>query len=269
MSPILVATLFYCLASSCQDRASISVPFHAACSLLLVKFANRHVATYLFGRSEVAIDFFTEKFKIKKGFDGALYCFGVWLMQYFLSRGFAQPCWIVFMAYTGFLVYRVFGWLETFVPVILRPFPYVNLQSSANVFLWVSLGLELGFDSNLLASTSIIALYLYWKFVITSIDQSLSATHDTAPSTAASIRTYFDTQLTAFDQAQRTGYPFSNLLSLVFYGCFLGINWSFVLIGFVREYNAIGLAGLYGLFEMIWEFFRFEPSYARRKTIVY
>lgn len=105
----------------------MSVLCHVGCSLLVLTFANRHLARHVSQTNDVAINIFNERFKIKKGLDSVVYCFWMWTLQYGISKGFADPCWIVFMAYSGFLVYRVYGWLETFVPVILRPFPYVNL----------------------------------------------------------------------------------------------------------------------------------------------
>jgi hypothetical protein len=57
-------------------------------------------------------------------------------------------------------------------------------------------------------------------------------------------------------------------LSLVIWICFLGINCTFLLIGCLREGDVVCLSGLYGLYEIIWEFVKVEPHWTRRKIIL-
>ena len=64
----------------------------------------------------------------------------------------------------------MFGFLETYVPNSIKPFPYVNLWSSSNVLLWINIGRELGFETNPLVFTAVVALYLYVQFMKASME---------------------------------------------------------------------------------------------------
>jgi len=135
-------------------------------------------------KRDCEVNIFTEKYKIKKGFDSVLYCFCLWLLQYRLCDGFNEGCWVTCYIYQGFIIYRMFGFLENFVPASIKPFPYINLWSSANILLWINIGRELGFETNSLIFTAAVALYLYLQFMKTSMEQSMNASQD--------VTTYFD-----------------------------------------------------------------------------
>ncbi len=86
------------------------------------------------------------------------------------------------------------------MPPSIRPFPYINLWSSSNIFMWISLGKELGFNLNPLILTASVAIYLYLQFVKTSIEQSMNASNE-------NIVTYFDATMTGYENAIKNGYP--------------------------------------------------------------
>jgi hypothetical protein len=82
------------------------------------------------------------------------------------------------------------------------------------------------------------------------------------------ISNYFTNTLAGYKNAIKNGYPQCGYLTLVIWLCFLGINLTFLLIGCVRDGDVVCLAGLYGVYEMIWEFLRVEPHWTRRKVIM-
>lgn len=126
--------------------------------------------------------------------------------------------------------------------------------------MWINIGRELGFDTNPLVATAVVALYLYLQFMKTSMEQSMNASED--------VSTYFDVTLVGYENAIKNGYPQCGYLSLVIWICFLMINSTFLLIGCVRDGDVVCLAGLYGVYEMIWEFVRVDPHWTRRKIII-
>jgi hypothetical protein len=87
-------------------------------------------------------------------------------------------------------------------------------------------------------------------------------------SSSEDVSTYFDQTLIGYENAIKNGYPQYGYLSLVIWICFLAINVTFLLIGCVRDGDVVCLAGLYGVYEMIWEFVRVDPHWTRRKIII-
>ena len=153
--------------------------------------SNRLVTAIHPNRKDCEVNVFTEKFKMKKELDSILYVFVLWLIQYKLCEGFDEICWFMLCFYQGFFVYRLFGFLENYVPASLKPFPYVNLWSSSNILLWVNIGREMGFNSNQLILTAAVALLLYLSFMKTSMEQSMNASEN--------VCTYFDVTLVGFE----------------------------------------------------------------------
>lgn len=82
------------------------------------------------------------------------------------------------------------------------------------------------------------------------------------------VSTYFDLTIAGYENAIKNGYPKCGYLTSVIWLCFLSINVFFCLIGCVRDGDVVCLAGLYGIYEMIWEFVRVDPHWTRRKIII-
>jgi len=143
----------------------LSAMAHFSCSILLLFICNRLLGLALPNKRDCEINIFTEKYKMKKGYESVTYGLVILLIQNKLSQGFNEPCWYLSYFYQGFVVYRTFGWLENFVPASLKPFPYVNLWSSSNIVLWVNIGRELGLNTNPMIFTALTALYLYIQFM--------------------------------------------------------------------------------------------------------
>jgi hypothetical protein len=55
---------------------------------------------------------------------------------------------------------------------------------------------------------------------------------------------------------------------MIIWICFLVININFILIGCVRDGDVVCMAGLYGVYEMLWEFMLVSPHWTRRKIIL-
>ncbi len=84
------------------------------------------------------------------------------------------------------------------------------------------------------------------------------------------MTTYFDQTLYGYNESLVSGYPSikNNIGSLVSWICFFVINVYFTILGLARDGDSICLAGLYGLYEMVWEICLVDPHWARRKVIV-
>lgn len=87
-------------------------------------------------------------------------------------------------------------------------------------------------------------------------------------SSSDNLSTYFDKTLIGYNSAIKNGYPRSGYLRLVIWMCFLIINISFMLIGLSRNGDLVLVCGLYGVYEIVWEFMGVEPSATRRKLIL-
>lgn len=84
------------------------------------------------------------------------------------------------------------------------------------------------------------------------------------------LTTYFDLTLHGYNESLENGYPSikNNIGSVAAWLCFFAINIYFTMLGLARDGDSICLAGLYGLYEMVWEICLVDPHWARRKVIV-
>lgn len=131
------------------------------------------------------IDFTSECYKIKKTFGSALFCAIVFWIQYKVSQGLDKIFWFSFILYEGCLIFRVYCFLEKYIPGSLKPFPYFNLASSSNVVLWLVIGNELGgLDLLPQVFAAAFAIYLYTSMMKKSLDLSINSPEE--------LTTYFD-----------------------------------------------------------------------------
>lgn len=209
------------------------------------------------------IDFTSESFRIKKTFGSALYCAVVFFIQYKVSQGLEKIFWFSFILYEGCLIFRIYCFLEKFIPGSLKPFPYFNLVSSSNIVLLLIIGKELG-GLYLLPQVfaAMFAIYLYISMMKRSLELSINSPEE--------LSTYFDQTLHGYNQSLENGYPSirNNIGSIAAWLCFFSINISLTILGLARDGDSICLAGLYGLYEMVWEISLVDPHWARRKVIV-
>jgi hypothetical protein len=165
--------------------------------------------------------------------------------------------------YEGCLIFRIYCFLEKFIPGSLKPFPYFNLASSSNVVLWLVIGNELGgLDLLPQVFAAGFAIYLYTSMMKKSLELSINSPEE--------LTTYFDQTLHGYNESLENGYPSirNNVGSIAAWLCFFGINIYFTILGLARDGDSICLAGLYGLYEMVWEISLVDPHWARRKVIV-
>jgi hypothetical protein len=112
---------------------------------VFIQFACNTLLTYFVGDPyNYRIDLQSEFYRIKKTFGAAFYCAIVCLIQYKVSQGFSKFFWFPFYLYEGCLIFRVYSFLEKYIPGSLKPFPYFNIASSSNVVLWLVIAKEIG-----------------------------------------------------------------------------------------------------------------------------
>lgn len=76
----------------------------------MVKFINPQL------QKEYDINIFSERFRPRKSFGALIYVASLCTIQYYLSLGFSAECWFMFYIYGGYSIFRLFCFLEQFLP---------------------------------------------------------------------------------------------------------------------------------------------------------
>jgi hypothetical protein len=106
-------------------------------STLLVRKINPSLT------NDFEINILTERHRLKYSLSSILYLGFVCTALYTLSLGFSNWGWIYFYIYASILAFRMLTFLQASVPVNMKPFPYLNKNSSALMVFCTLWGLEM------------------------------------------------------------------------------------------------------------------------------
>jgi hypothetical protein len=67
-------------------------------------------------QKEYDVNIFTERFRPRKSVGAIIYVVSLCTLQYYLSLGFNAESWFIFYIYEGYCMFRIFCFLEQFVP---------------------------------------------------------------------------------------------------------------------------------------------------------